>query len=250
MTKNLARDYSCKDEELTVICKFAAFSLKRDVAAFAAFSPKFNEAYVTRFETNIASATEMVNPNSETLQLKTITKRLYATLDGLIDPINRMTGYLKLAHANIHVTAADFGLVKLRKDITSKDAEGAINNLRTVITNSATYKAMLAVQGFTDEQNAMLVSAATLIADDNQKQYEILSNRKTIVQSNLALFNSLFEQLNEILTVGKILYKATDAVKLQEYTFNDLKKKVRIITNPASDAPIATPIAGTAAVTT
>ena len=53
-----------------------------------------------------------------------------------------------------------------------------------------------------------------------------MSNRKAIVQNNLGLFNSLYEQLTEILRVGKILYKATDAVKTQEYNFTAMKKKV------------------------
>jgi len=43
MTTDFSREYSCKDEELPVICKFTAFSLKRDLADFTAFSPKFNE---------------------------------------------------------------------------------------------------------------------------------------------------------------------------------------------------------------
>ena len=55
-----------------------------------------------------------------------------------------------------------------------------------------------------------------------------MSNRKAIVQNNLGLFNSLYEQLTELLRVGKILYKATDAVKAQEYTFTSLLKQVRI----------------------
>jgi len=39
-------------------------------------------------------------------------------------------------------------------------------------------------------------------------------------------------QLTEILSVGKILYKATNPAKLQEYTFTDLKKRVRVVSKP------------------
>ena len=52
------------------------------------------------------------------------------------------------------------------------------------------------------------------------------------MQSNLGLLNGLFDQLNEILIAGKILYKATDPAKLQEYTFEDLKKRVRRASKP------------------
>jgi hypothetical protein len=36
-----AREYSRKDKELPVICKFAAFSLNHDMADFKSYSPKF-----------------------------------------------------------------------------------------------------------------------------------------------------------------------------------------------------------------
>jgi len=42
----------------------------------------------------------------------------------------------------------------------------------------------------------------------------------------------LYDQLKEILTAGRILYMATDPAKLQEYTFEDLKKRVRRASKP------------------
>jgi len=237
MATNQSRDYNCKDEELPVICRFAAFSLKRDLAEFTAFSPKFNEAYAAGFETKIAAVSEVVEPKSETLELKTITGRLYGTLDGLIDPINRLSGYIALAKASLTISSADFGLTQLRKSINTRDAEGAMKNLHTVNANITKFNVILSAQGLTEELSNLFVTAAASIATDKQRQYEIVSNRKTIVQNNLALFNALFDQLSEICTVGKVLYKTTNAVKLQEYTFNDLKKRVRRTTNPDGENP-------------
>jgi len=37
MTKENLRDYNCKDEELTVISKYAAFSFRRDLPDFFGF---------------------------------------------------------------------------------------------------------------------------------------------------------------------------------------------------------------------
>jgi len=39
--------------------------------------------------------------------------------------------------------------------------------------------------------------------------------------------NELYDQIGEILSVGKILYKGKDAAKLSDYTFTELLKKVR-----------------------
>lgn len=223
------RDYNCKDEELPVICNYAVFSFKRDLADFTAFSPKFNLDYVAAFEEKNVAVSEVIMPRSETLDRKNITVRLYTTMDGLTDPINRVSGYLKLANASLTVTAADFGLTLLRKNISTKNAEGVISSLRTVSNNLKRHEAILTEQGLTPELSNRFTEALTAIAADNQKQYEILSNRKNIVQNNIGLFNELYGQLTEILNVGKILYKTTDAVKTQEYTFSSLLKQVRIV---------------------
>jgi hypothetical protein len=240
MTTQNQRLYNCKDEELPVICNYTVFSFKRDLADFTSYSPKINAAYVTDFETKIASVSEVVMPRSETLDLKNITIRLYAAMDGLIDPINRVSGYLNLAQASLTVTAADFGLTLLRKNIYSKNAEGVLSSLRTVNNNLIRHATVLGAQGLTPELTSRFTDAITSIAADNQKQYEITSNRANIVQNNLGLFNNLYEQLMEILNVGKILYKTTDAVKTQEYTFNSLLKQVRIVSKQEVGAnPVA-----------
>lgn len=49
MTTNSARSYNCKDEELPIVCKFAVFSLKHNLADFTAYSPRFNQAYASGF---------------------------------------------------------------------------------------------------------------------------------------------------------------------------------------------------------
>ena len=223
------RDYNCKDEELPVICKYAVFSFKRDLADFTAYSPKFTPEYVTALEARIASVSDIIMPRSETLDRKNITKRLYATMSGLVDPINRVSGYLSMLEDGLTISPADFGLTQLRKDLNTRDAEGAISSLRTVRTNLTKYADVLTEQGLTPELSNRFADAAVAIDADNQAQYEILTNRATIVQNNLGLFNELYAQLTEILNVGKILYKATDAVKTKEYTFTNLLKQVRIV---------------------
>jgi len=56
-------------------------------------------------------------------------------------------------------------------------------------------------------------------------------------QTNLVLFNGLFEQLGEILVVGKGLYKGFDAAKLKDCTFSELMKKVQRSTKNNGAAP-------------
>lgn len=170
---------------------------------------------------------EVIEPETETLELKNITESIHNAMDELIDAINRVSGYLKLAKPGLNISPADFGFVKLRKGIISRDAEAVIDSLHLVNANLTKNKSALVAEGLNDALIAVFTTAVTTISQAKQKQYEIYSHRKSIVQNNISVFNDLFTRLNEILSVGKILYKAKDRVKLQEYTMTDLLKKVR-----------------------
>jgi len=227
MAKDSIRYYNCKDEELTMICSFVAGSLESNKTEFNAYSPKFNDAYLARFVADTEKAMEVNLPQTEIKLRKVCTARLYGTLDSLKDPINRLKGYLKLANAEFRISAADFGLTHLRKGVSSRDTEGAIQNLHLVIENIETFKDSLIPQGLTEALITLFISAHASLIEDKRKQFEMLSKRKILTQSNLLLFNALYRQLTEILLVGKILYKATDPATASQYTFTDLKKRVR-----------------------
>jgi hypothetical protein len=228
--ENTSRSYNCKDEELPVLCRFVLSGLKRDLADFTAFSPKFSETYCTNFETKIIAIEDLVSPKSETAEKKKITDRLLASMNSLLDPINRLSGYLDMAGDTIQISKVDFGLTDLRKGINTRDPEKVINRLKEVIQNIAKYKDPLVAQGLTDRMIDSLNTSYISISNDRQTQYSILTNRKAMVQSHIGMLNDLFAQMQEILNIGKILYKQTDAVKKQEYIFSELKKKVRRIT--------------------
>ena len=240
MKLNINRNYNCKDEELPVICRFSLISFKRDLAYFTTYSPKLGETYLAAYESKIATVEELVSPKSETAEMKKITDRLAAGMTVLQDHVKYLGGYLQMAGSSINLSAADFGLSELRKGINNGDPEKVLDRLKDVNKNVETYKAALAEQGFTDVLQAKLVSVYASLNTDRQLQYQILTHRKALVQSNVGTLNDLNSQLTEILRTGKILYQGKDAVKQQEYTLSELKKRVRRISKKDADAP-ATP---------
>jgi len=235
MSNEILKAYGCKDEELIFICGFTASSVERDSADFTAYSPKLNQGYFTTFKGNLTTATDVIMPRSLLLEQKNITARLYATMDGLLDPMRRLTGYINLSKSAVTISVADFGFTPLRAAINSRDAEGTFKSLQAINANVVKFKDVLMEQGLTEEFAAGLIAAAASIAADKQKQYEIESKRKNLLQANIGLFNDLFAQLTEILSVGKILYKGKDPVKLKEYTFSELMKKVNRSSKPVTE---------------
>lgn len=234
------RNYNCKDEELTVICRFSAISLRRDLVDFTAYSPKLGETYLTAYESGIAKVEELLSPASETAEMKKITDRIHSGMNVLLDHVKHLGGYLEMAGNSIDLSAADFGLSELRKGINNGDPEKVLDRLKDVNKNVVTYKAALAKQGFTDVLKAKLVNDYASLNTDRRLQYQILTNRKALVQSNVKTLNDLNSQLTEILRIGKILYQGKDPVKQQEYTLSELKKRVRRISKKEAGAP-ATP---------
>jgi hypothetical protein len=227
-TLETTRSYNCKDEELTVMCRYALYGLKRDLVDFAALSPVFNERYVQTFADRIEIAEELISPKTETEELKIITKRMYQTMDGMTEHIDKIRVYLRLAKDAVPVSAKDFGLTLLSRKIARRDAEGVRQNLLIVKNFLKKYSTQLNDVGFNDTVIELFANAAASVTEDNQKQFDIIAKRKEIVRNNLKTLNELYIQLMEVLNTGKMLYKNSDPIKAKEYVFNTLKKSVRV----------------------
>ena len=237
-----SRKYEFKDVELTTMCRINLFFLKRDHPDFLRFSPKYSMAYITGYEGEIEAAEELNDPRAEAAIRIAMTKALYETLDGLLDPVKWLEGYIKLAKSTIPISVANFGIPALRKAINAKDAEGAKDSLHLININIGLYKGILTLQGLSEELTTRFETDAAAIVDFNQKQMEIEAGRKALLHDNVGLFNTLRDKFAEILSVGKILYSKSDPVKLQEYTQSELIKKVRTVARPiAEDTTGSTP---------
>lgn len=227
MNTNMYRSYNCKDEELPVICGFIAMSFARDFTYFEGYSPMFNQAYMTGFKERIQEVFELVRPKSETIELKLITERMNQKLDELIQSVNFVEGYLKLAGKTVPISAADFGLSELRRSIRSRDVESVLNLIRIVDGNLNKYKSELMAKGATEGLLDDFLEAFTALSNDKNRKFGLISNRAYLVQSNREKLNQLYEQFVEISTIGKMFFRQTDKAKLKDYTFSHLLKQVR-----------------------
>lgn len=230
----IARLYNCKDEELPVTGQLVVSSLEVDLPAFTAYSSGFDANYVATMKQKVATVAELVAPEEETVARKVITGRIYATLNNLTEPAARLEGYIILAHDSLQVSPADFGLSKLRHGIKNSDVEEVTDALHLINNQIGRYKEALTQKGLTEELIAAFNNSNTSLTADKTEQYEILNNRKAIVQNNIATLNDLYQQITEVMKIGKILFK-NDAAKVQQYTFSIVLKNVRHIVNKKTD---------------
>jgi hypothetical protein len=224
------RIYQGKGEEIPVIGNYLLFNLKNDFPEFNAYLPKvFTEDFIVNLEKQVVDVNNLFNPQIETVELKNVTAKLYSTMDGLKEPIDKVSGYLKFTKGAIPISAKDFGLTPLKQKTHAKDAEGVLKYLRIVIDNLQRYQGQLIEQGLTNDIIESFTLALTPIETENQKQFEIITKRKKIVDNNVNLINNLYKTIIEICNVGKTIYKGKNDLKVKDYTFNELKKKVRTV---------------------
>lgn len=226
MTNTNIRSYSCKNEELPVLARFLLFSFRRDFAEFAEFSPMFDEKYLEQFEILVLRAAEVSEPKSELAQQKVITEKIHLTMDNLKDPITRVAAYLDISHSELKISVDGFGITELRKGFRTYDVEKTIKSLHTVCSNIATHFTILNRFGLKQDLLQTLQAAYNEISADKQTIYEMHVNRRTIVQNNLSLFNELYDQMNAIMNIGKVLYKTSNPTKAKEYIFTELCKRI------------------------
>ncbi len=230
-SKKNPRKYNCKDEELSTIGGYVITSIRRDQAKFVAYSPKYNNEGIMAFEQENNAVDELVNPKTEIADLKVITGGLYASIDDIFDKAKRIEGYIVMSKGEVPISAKDFGITALKQRTHSKDAEGVLQNARLVLANMKKYQEPLAKQGLTTAMVDRFAADIAAISAGNQKQYDMVGNRKAIVQANLDVLNALSEKIKDACTVGKILFRG-NAEKLKEYTFTELKKRVRNANKP------------------
>ncbi|MDR2139781.1 MAG: hypothetical protein LBP50_09570 [Tannerella sp.] len=226
------RNYNCKDEELPAMGSYLTSGLTRDMADFSAFSSRFNADYLSGFKERVNNCTLLVNPREEAAALKTINAGLYVQMGRLGECVNRLSIYFKTVRSEIFLTAADTGIIVLRNRIRRRDLAGTLQSLRLVLGHVRKYNNALKKQGLTDAMIGEINAVYAVLLEENQKQYDIVSNRKRLIQENLHILNDLHSQILEICETGKVLYMGKDAVKVQEYTFRNLVKKVRSVRKP------------------
>jgi hypothetical protein len=217
------RNYNCKDEELTVIAGFILFALKRDLKDFSAFSPLINAEYVSVFENLLNKASGLVRTFSAYTKSKTATAQLYDRMDNVMTQLNKLNTYINLAG----LEESAFGISTARRKLSSRDAEGLIQQLKIVNDAVNDNKEALMVQGFSEEQVELLLSTSDAIAAGNQQQYEAGEERKALVVENRKVLGQLHRHITDICRIGKTLYQSDNPLKVREYTFRHLVNQVR-----------------------
>lgn len=216
---------SCQINELPTIAGYIIESYTRDRADFFAYSPTYNETFLSNLKSNTENLQSLINPKQITAELKTITARIYQNQIVLRHPIDLIEGYINRA-SNLTMKPSEFGISSVRSANNKGNIEGVLCFLNYLLSNIKKNYAALKAKGLKADLLDNLQSLYNKILEDNIAQNLKISERKALVQRNYEAMNHLWDTLVDICDIGKKLYKTSGTNKWQDYS---IRKRIALM---------------------
>ena len=218
--------FHCKIEELPVIAGFLLDSLRKDLNDFEEYSGMFTVEYIDSIEMKRKACQQLIMSTSIRMQLKEVTGRLRDRVQELRGLLNRVEGYVRLAGDTLDVPKGDTGMKEVRQKVNAMNAEGIIQTTHTLIATLQRNQAVLALKGMTADLPDKTEEIVQQIDRLNNRQNILLSDYSRLAESNMVLFNDLWDNLSPIMITARSLYRGVDGVKLRDYTMTRLVRRV------------------------
>ena len=219
------RKFYLKNEEMPVVGSFLLKSFETDMAHFQAYSPDFNPAYKAAYQAKLLEVDNIVNPRKILAELKKITDILYTDAENLRNHLQLLEGYVKRAE-DLTIMPKDFGITALRKNLSRKNIEGVIEDLKVLFQNIDDNLPALQAKGFTNQAYDKLKALRDNIKLQNQKQNEKISQKQSLVDENIETLNQLWDMMSNIMDAGKRIARTNPKVQPDNYTKTKLQKRV------------------------
>lgn len=215
-------------EDLPFIAYYLWVSLNRDKEMFKAYSPLYDDAYITELEARKKSVETLVPSRQVTGEIKLITQAVAADYTKVRNIVNRIESYVKKATAPLTISADSFGIQQVRSELNSKNDEGIVKELRALHQNAENNKAALEGAGYTEAISKELDNIIKSLTTNSTAQNLKTDDRKALTRDNIIEMNKLWKIMAEVMEDGKkIAREKENTAMAKDYTFSNLQKKVR-----------------------
>jgi hypothetical protein len=227
-----ARLFRCRIEELGPVNDMVKAMFTANQADFGKASPDYlDKSYLKGWDEATETFTDLVPTGVRRATDKEVTKAMNTLSKSLRDPLNWLEIRLgraekKKALAN---TVKDFGLAKVRTEISTRDMEGldgVLNTLLLLLALPANAEA-LAAQGHTATDTKAFKDARQQIFDFNTEQNSNLNSSLELTAENVQAGNDLWAYTGDVLNTGFLMYKESQPQKAKTFTMAGLLKRLR-----------------------
>ncbi len=213
--------------ELPTVGDFVHEVFTRDHAEFTAFNPAFADPYSENFQQSVLSLMNAEVPADKIASTKIVTNRLYKKVDNSKIFIRKADYYVARAEGSIDPAPENFGFAEMRKARSSKNVEAfhaaGMNVKRRMINNQEALLQAGMPQQLIDNFTTLLQE----IYDDNQLQNKLMNERDLLTVEYETKINTLWNFIKEVCEAGKIIFDGVSPEKVKDYTFNNIKSRVR-----------------------
>lgn len=201
-------------------------------ADFGTASPDYDDKdYLKGWQAHQETFAELVPTGVRRASDKDVTKTMAQVAKGLRDPLNFLD--LRLTRAakkgGLTASAADFGLGKVRSEITTRDMEGldsALGHLLQLVQAPANLAALTA-QGHKADDTKAFADARKQLSDFNTAQNTNQNTALELTDENTKAGNALWEYITDVLGTGNLMYKETNPKKAKTFSMATLLKRIR-----------------------
>lgn len=201
-------------------------------ADFGKASPDYaDKDYLKNWEGRKADFAELVPTGVRRATDKDVTKTMTQVAKSLREPLNYLD--LRLARAakkgGLTASADDFGLGKVRSEISTRDMEGldgALGHLLQLV-QAPTNLAALTAQGHTADDTKALTDARKQLGDFNTAQNTNQNAALELTDENIKAGNALWEYVVDALATGNLMYKEKQPKKAKTFSMATLLKRIR-----------------------
>ncbi|GAB3571413.1 hypothetical protein [Hymenobacter daeguensis] len=231
-TAETARLFRCRLEELGPLNDMVLAMFTANQADFGKASPDYlDKDYLKDWNARTEAFATLVPTGVRRASDKEVTKTMAQVAKSLRDPLNFLDLRLTRAAKKGGLTAsvADFGLGKVRTEITTRDMEGldsALGHLLQLVQQPANLAALTA-QGHTPADTQALTDARQQLSAFNTAQNTNQNAALELTDENVKAGNALWEYIMDVLGTGALMYKETQPKKAKTFSMTTLLKRIR-----------------------
>lgn len=220
------RKFKCKNEQVPVLAGFMFYSFEKDKTAFIAYSPKFNDPFLSNANAQQKNCLELVRATDITRFIKKITSDIDTTVKEVKSMITYMEGHIKLSKNELDIRIDDIGIKAVRQGIRNSNVESICAEARAMIINVKRNNRPLRAAGMKDEDLDTLIALVEKLEQLNTTHNDTQNERSRTSDDGTKELNALWDTMHLIQDAARAIYKGKNEVKLAEYTITKLLKRV------------------------
>ncbi len=199
----------------------------RDLPDFTNYSDRFDEDYFLAHKAKITEVRNLPKVEVKTGQNKKFTEDLYKQADSLREPMRFLEGYVKHAGELLDVQVKSFGIHEVRECLKEGDLEALSGDLAVVNENIENNKTVLLNEGLKQTTITALIDLKAAIDEQNAQQEVNKEARNLLVEANDKVYAELDALNDDILDVGKRIYKGVSQAKYDDYVLTKIMARIR-----------------------